>query len=73
MSNNRTTKKQKKQLVHDYQMILSPNTRPKSILLTKNVGYSEQAFEVFTLYKTNGGTMTSNKTTYLSKTNIVNA
>lgn len=67
MSNNRTAKKQKNQLVIDYQLILSPLSKPRPILVTKELTRTEQPFEVFTLYKTNGGTMTSNKTTYLTE------
>ena len=75
MSNNRTIKKQKKQLVHDYYEIVSPTIKPKRILITKDVLGLNEVFEVFTLYKTNGGTMTSNTTPYLtqSNTNIINA
>ena len=67
MSNNRTAKKQKKQLVNDYHMIVSPLSKPRPILITKELTRIEQSFEVFTLYKTNGGTVTSNKTIYLTE------
>lgn len=69
MSNNRTVKKQKKQLVHDYYEIVSPTIKPKRILITKDVMGLDQRFEVFTLYKTNGGTMTSNTTPYITQSN----
>ena len=66
MSSNKAAKKGKKQLVHDYYTIVSPTTKPKRIIITKEVIEVNQPFEIFTLYKTNGGTTTSNNTTYLA-------
>lgn len=71
MSNNRATKKQKKQLIYDYQNIVTPNTKPKRGFLAKDLMHINQNFEVFTLYKTNTGTITSNSTTYITRTNTI--
>jgi hypothetical protein len=69
MSNNRTVKKQKKQLIHDYYEIVSPSIKPKRIFIIKDVLGLDQRFEVFTPYKTNGGTMTSNTTPFITQSN----
>ena len=75
MPSNKTAKKEKKQLVHDYYAIVSPTTKPKRIIISKELIEVNQPFEVFTLYKTNGGTKTTNTTTYLAEpqSKILNA
>lgn len=75
MTTKRATKKQKKQLVQDYYNIVSPTVKTKRIIITKEQVGVEQNFEVFTLYKKNVWTKTSNTTPFIgeSNTNTANA
>lgn len=69
MTSNRLLKKQNKQLIREYHRVVNPIESEKRIILPKEVGSLNQAFEVFSLYKTSERILTSNKTQYLTKNN----